>query len=70
MDEEALAAEDCVSAGPRSEASPAVVGVLGGSVDQVEATVFAGENGSEGGPVGILWNGVDSPLLKTRKRLD
>ena len=70
MDEEALATEDCVSAGPWGEASPAVVGALGGSVDQVETAVFAGEDRGEGGPVGILWNGVDSSLLKARKRLD
>ncbi len=56
MDEEALATEDCVSAGPWGEASPAVVGVLGGSVDQVEATVFAGENRERGWP---CWNPVE-----------
>ena len=56
MDEEALAAEDGMRAGPGSEAAPTVIGLLGGALGEVDAAVFAGEDGGEGGVAGILWN--------------
>ena len=56
MDEEAFVAEEGVGAGPGGEATPTVVGLLGGAVGEVDAAVFAGEDGGEGGVVGILWN--------------
>ena len=45
MDKEAFATEDGVGAGPGGEATPTVVCLEGGALPEIDAAVFAGEDG-------------------------
>ena len=70
MDKEAFAAEDGMGAGPGGEAAPTVVGLEGGAVREIDATVFAGEDGGEAGFGVVLEDRMKRALLQARKRLD
>ena len=54
MDEEAFFTEEGMCSRPGGEASPAVVGLLGSALSEVEASVFAGEDGGQRGGGGVL----------------
>ena len=70
MDKEALAAKECVGAGPRGEASPAVVGLVGSAVEEVEATIFLGKDwGQTCGGVVLRLRGYGS-IFQSRKRFE
>ena len=70
MDDELLPRKSGVRSGPGLEAAPAVVDLLRGALGEVEAAVFAGEDGRERGGEWSCGCGVMRSLLRGREGLD